>query len=114
MREYSLPIPVDDLIMCEREYYGDAALRRRLAAAGEADIGFARFARAVDDAADDRHGQWRRDVREPFLEPLDRLDDLELLPGAGRAGYHRDALAPEHQRLQQVEAQPSTGSRRRG
>src|SRR6516164_832241 len=54
-----------------------------VAAAGEADVGFAGFARAVDDTADDRHGQGRRDVREALLEPLDRFDDLELLAGAG-------------------------------
>jgi hypothetical protein len=63
-------------------------------------------------------------MREALFEPLDRLDHLELLAGAGRAGDHCDALAPEHQRLHQVEAEPSTarrfrrepstGSRRRG
>src|SRR5215471_724999 len=37
-------------------------LVRAVAAAGEADIGLARLARAVDDAADDRHRKWRRDV----------------------------------------------------
>jgi hypothetical protein len=47
-----------------------------VAAAGEADVGLACFAGAVDDAADDRHGERRRDVREALLEPLDRLDDL--------------------------------------
>jgi hypothetical protein len=47
-------------------------------------------------------------MREALFEPLDRLDDLELLAGAGRAGDHCDALAPEHQRLQQVEAETST------
>jgi hypothetical protein len=61
----------------------DEDLVGAVAAAGEADIGLARFARAVDDAADDRDGEPRRDVREPLLEPLDGLDDLELLAGAG-------------------------------
>ena len=41
---------------------------RAVAAAGEADIGLARLARAVDDAADDRERHRRRDVREPLLQ----------------------------------------------
>src|SRR5215470_2734772 len=40
----------------------DVDLMGAVAAAGEADIGFARFARAVDDATDDRHRHRRRDV----------------------------------------------------
>ena len=64
----------------------DVDLVGAVAAAGEADVGLARLARAVDDAADDRDGQRRRDVREALLEPLDRLDDLEMLAGAGRCG----------------------------
>jgi len=63
----------------------DIDLVGAVAAAGKADIGLARLARAVDDAADHRHGQRRRDVREALLEPLDRLDDLELLARAGWA-----------------------------
>ena len=51
----------------------DVELVGAVAAAGEADIGLARLARAVDDTADDRHLQWRRDVREALLEPLDVL-----------------------------------------
>jgi hypothetical protein len=74
-----------------------------VAAAGEADIGLPRLARTVD-AADDRNGHRRRDVGEPFLEPLDRLDRLELLPGAGRARNHRHAAAPEAERFQHLEA----------
>jgi hypothetical protein len=72
---------------------GDAAqinLMRVVAAAGEADIGLARLARPVDDAADDREGQRRRDVGEPLFEQFDGLDHLELLARAGRAGDHRD------------------------
>jgi hypothetical protein len=75
-----------------------------VAAAGEADVGLARLARAVDDLADHRQGERRRDVREAFLELLDGLDDLELLPRAGRARDHRDAAPPQVQRLQHFEA----------
>jgi hypothetical protein len=38
-------------------------------------------------------GERRRDVRETLFEPLDGLDDLELLPGAGRARDHWDDFA---------------------
>ena len=47
---------IDDVLVLEA-MVGKAAdihLMRAVAAAGEADVGFARFARAVDDAADDR------------------------------------------------------------
>src|SRR5205085_12387975 len=74
------------------------------AATGEADVGFARLARAVDDAADDRDGDRRRDVREALFEALDGLNDLELLAGAGGAGDHGDAAAAQVQRLQNFEA----------
>jgi len=73
----------------------DVDLVGAVAAAGEADVGLARLARAVDDAADDRQGERRRDVREALLESLDGLDDLELLAGAGRAGDHRHPTPPQ-------------------
>ena len=82
----------------------DVDLVGAVAAAGEADVGLARFARAVDDAADRRKGQGRRDVREALFEPLDGLDDLELLAGAGGAGDDGDAAAPQAERLQHLEA----------
>ena len=82
----------------------DIDLVGAVAAAGEADIGLARLARAVDDAADHRHRQRRRDVREALLEPLDGLDHLELLARAGRAGDDGDAAAAQVQRLQHLEA----------
>ena len=37
-----------------------------MAAAGEADVGFARFARAVDDSADDRDGH----VKHNFIKAI--------------------------------------------
>src|SRR5580704_14037540 len=77
---------VDDVGVFEA-VVGEAAdidLMGAVAAAGEADIGLARLARAVDDAADHRERERCRDVREPFLEALDGLDDLELLARAGR------------------------------
>src|SRR5690349_24126865 len=81
----------------------DVDLVGTVAAAGKADIGLARFTRAVYDAADHRHGQWGRDVREALFEALDGLDDLELLAGAGRARDHSDAAAPQAQRFQDFE-----------
>jgi len=57
----------------------DVDLVRVVAAAGEADIGFARLARTVDDAADHRKGQRRRDVGEAFLEHLDRFMGVSCL-----------------------------------
>jgi hypothetical protein len=60
---------VDDVGVFEA-VVGEAAdvdLVGAVAAAGEADVGFARLARAVDDAADDRDGERRRDVREALL-----------------------------------------------
>src|SRR3546814_4373018 len=51
-----------------------------VAAAGEADIGLARFARAVDHAADHRNGHRRCDVGKAPFQQLDGLDHLELLP----------------------------------
>src|SRR5207248_8408911 len=55
----------------------DIDLMRVVAAAGKADIGLARFAWPIDDAADHRQRQRRRDMSEPLLEYLDRLDDLK-------------------------------------
>ena len=78
---------VDDVGVFEA-VVGEAAdldLVGAVAAAGEADIGLARFARTVDDAADDRDGEWRRDVLEALFEALDGPDHLELLARAGRA-----------------------------
>ena len=97
---------VDDVGVFEA-VVGEAAdvdLVGAVAAAGEADVGFARFARAVDDAADHRKGQGRRDVREALFEPLDDLDDLELLARAGWAGDDGDAAPPQAERLQHLEA----------
>ena len=74
------------------------------AAAGEADVGHQRLARAVDHAADDREAHGRGDVLQALLELVDRLDDVEALPRAGRAGDDVDAAVAQAQRLQDVEA----------
>ena len=66
------------------------------ATAGQTDMGFARLARAVDDAADDRHRYRRGDVGEPLLEPLDGFDALKLLAHAGRT---RDHVIPRRRRF---------------
>src|SRR4029450_947297 len=48
-----------------------------LAAAGDADVGLARFARAIDDASE--HAQRHRgpDVLQPLLQLFDSTDDVE-------------------------------------
>ena len=43
-------------------------------------------------------------MREAFFEPLDRLDDLELLAGAAGAGDDSDPAAPQAQRFQHLKA----------
>src|SRR3954469_751410 len=76
---------VDDIGVLQ-PVVGDAAqidLVRVVAATGQSDIGLARLARPVDDAADDRQGQRRRDVRETLFQHLDGLYDPELLTRAG-------------------------------
>ncbi len=91
----------------------DIDLMRAVAAAGEADIGLARLAGAVDDAADDRERHRRGDVREPLLQHLDGLDDVEFLARAGRAGDDGDAAMAQAERLQDARSRPcisSTGS----
>jgi hypothetical protein len=105
---------VDDVGIFEA-VIGEAAdvdLVGAVAAAGEADVGLARLARAIDDATDGRDGQRRRGVLKALLEPLDDIDDPELLAGAGRARGHRGAAAASVERLQHLEATltSSTGS----
>src|SRR5208282_536696 len=86
---------IDDVLILEAVVgqAGDVDLMGVVAAAGETDIGLARLARAVDDAADDRERYRRGDVRQALLQHLDRLDDLEILARAGRAGDDGDAAA---------------------
>ena len=50
------------------------------------------------------NGKRRRDVLQALFEALDGLDDLELLAGTAGAGNHRNAAAPQAQRLQHLEA----------
>src|SRR6185436_20508096 len=75
-----------------------------VAAAGEADIGLARLARAVDDAAEDRKRHRCADVGEPLLERLDGADDVEALARAARAGDDADAAIANAEALQYLEA----------
>ena len=63
-------------------------------AAGEADVGLARLPRPVDHAADDGQRDRHGNVGKPLLQRRDRLDDVELLPRAGRAGDDVDAAPP--------------------
>jgi SAM-dependent methyltransferase len=61
------------------------------AAAGEANVGFARLTRSVHDAADNRQRHRGRNVLQPLFQDFDRLDDVETLPCAGWTGNDIDA-----------------------
>ena len=82
----------------------DIDLVRAVAAAGEADVGLARLARAVHDAADHRHRHRRGDVGDALLQRLDGADHVVLLARAGRAGDEVDAAMAQAERLQHLEA----------
>src|SRR5204862_2288979 len=73
-----------------------------LAAAGDPDVGLARFARPVDDAA--KHAERHRslDMLEPLLERLDGADHVEALARAARAGDDADAAAADAEALQDL------------
>src|SRR3546814_4316452 len=74
------------------------------AAAGEADIGLARFAGAVDDAAQHRKRHRRADMLEPLLKLFDRADHVEALPCAAWAGDDPHPAIADAERLQYLEA----------
>src|SRR4051812_47423278 len=75
-----------------------------VAAAGDADVGLARLAGAVDDAAEHRERHWRADMAQPLLERLDGADDVEALARAGRAGDDADTAVADAERFQDLEA----------
>src|SRR3546814_8467003 len=62
-----------------------------VAAAGDADIGLARLAGAVDDAAEHRPAHRRADVLEALLQFLDGADDVDAVPRATGAPDDADA-----------------------
>src|SRR3546814_17155756 len=74
------------------------------AAAGEADIGLARFAGAVDDAAQHRKRHRRADMLEPPLKLFDRADHVEALPCADWAGDDPHTAIADAERLQYLDA----------
>src|SRR3546814_8616122 len=71
-----------------------------VAAAGDADVGFARLAGAVDDAAQYRERHRGLDVAERLFERLDGADDVEPLARAAGAGDDADAAGAEAERFQ--------------
>src|SRR5688572_10817335 len=77
-----------------------------LAAAGDSDVGLARLAGAVDDAAEHRERHRRADMGEPLLQLLDGADDVEALAGAARAGDDADAAVADSEALEDLEADP--------
>jgi len=77
---------------------GEAAqidLVRAVTAAGEADVGLARVARAVDDAADHRHGERRRDVLDALV--AGRPNFVATKP-QGADSYAEDPQKPKRAR----------------
>src|SRR3546814_3500020 len=71
-----------------------------VASAGDADVGLARFAGAVDDAAQYRERHRGLDVAERLFERLDGADDVEPLPRAAGAGDDADAAGAQPERFQ--------------
>src|SRR6266540_4124031 len=64
-----------------------------LVAGGDAEVGLARLARAVDDAAHDGHLQRELAVAEGAHRPVGDVDDVDLRPAARRAGDEVDVLS---------------------
>src|SRR5579884_1273970 len=69
-------------------------------AAGEANIGVARFAGAVDDAAHDGNVNGRLHLRETALNLVSYLDDIDLDATTGGAGDEGDAAIAQFERAQ--------------
>ena len=57
-------------------------LMRAFATAGETNIGLARLARAIHNAANDRNGNRLVDMLQPVLDDLHCLNHVELLARA--------------------------------
>ena len=85
---------------------GDIDLMGSLAAAGQADISLARFARPVHHTADDRDGDRHVDMLQTLLDHLYRFDDIELLARAGGTGNDRHTAAAQSQRFQHFISDP--------
>jgi hypothetical protein len=69
----------------------------------DADVGLARLARAVDDAAHHRHLDRQVQLLERLLGLLGHGDDVDLGPAAGRARDEVEALAlAQPQRFQEL------------
>ena len=78
-----------------------------LVAGGDAEVGLARLAGAVDDAAHHRHLQRELPLAEGLHRPLGDVDDVDLGPPARRAGDEVDVLAlAQAERLEQLPAGP--------
>ena len=77
-----------------------------LAAAGDADVSLARFARSVDDTAEHRQRHRRLDMLQPLLERLDGTNHVEALARAGRAGDNADAAVADAQAFEDFVADP--------
>src|SRR5690606_25373777 len=74
------------------------------AAAGNSDIGLARFAGAVHDTAEHRERKRRLYVLESLLERVDRADYVETLASAAWARNDADATGAQAERLEDLEA----------
>ena len=71
-----------------------------IAAAGDADVGLARFARAINDAAQYRERHRGLYMTQRVFEFLHRADDVEALSRARGAADHADAAGAKAQRFQ--------------
>src|SRR3546814_13965155 len=71
-----------------------------IAAAGDADVGFARFAGAVDDAAENRQRHRGPDVLERLFQLLHGANDVEALARTTGARDDADAAGAQAQRFQ--------------
>src|SRR5437763_8473473 len=74
-----------------------------VAAAGDAELGVARLARAVDGAAEHRDLEVLRVLREPRLDLLGERLHTDVVAAATRARDHHRAALAQPQRLEDLE-----------
>src|SRR5919106_1962004 len=78
----------------------------RVAAAGDAEVGVARLAGAVDRAAHDGDLEGLRIVAEPLLDRVGQVPDADVVPSARGAGDHDRAALAEAERLEDLPGDP--------
>jgi hypothetical protein len=73
-------------------------------AGGDAEVGFAGFAGAVDGAAHDRDTQGVGEAREGGLDLRDQVVDVDLRPPTRRTGHDVQATLPQPEGFQNAQA----------